>query len=174
MFRLSSARAGVLSKTKFELPLYNRNRIGGGGIRSTVPDLAQFLIAHMNQGQTNGFQLLKPETVELMHKQTVTFSDQSLMVAYGLGWFHLSNETYKHHYLHGAQGHGGEKWGFSCQMWFVEKERGAYGIILLTNLNRSFKADILHALATSLKIQDLLLQEASARSTQSVRPQIAG
>jgi len=143
-------------------------------MRSTVPDLAQFLIAHMNQGQTRGFQLLKPETVELMHKQTVSFSDQSLMVGYGLGWFHLSNETYKHHYFHGAQGHGGDNWGFTCQMWFVEKERGAYGIILLTNLNRNIKDDNLHTLATGLKIQDLLLQEASARFTQSARPQIAG
>ena len=143
-------------------------------MRSTVPDLAQFLIAHMNQGQINGFQLLKPETVELMHKQTVSFPPGSLMVGYGLGWFHLSNETYKHHYLHGAQGHGGDNWGFTCQMWFVEKERGAYGIILLTNLNRSFKDDNLHTLATGLKIEDLLLQEASARFTQSSRPQIAG
>ncbi|MDH5440257.1 MAG: beta-lactamase family protein [Candidatus Bathyarchaeota archaeon] len=165
---------GVLSKTNVELPLYDRHRIGGGGMRSTVPDLAQFLIAHMNQGQTRGFQLLKPETVELMHKQTVSFSDQSLMVGYGLGWFHLSNETYKHHYFHGAQGHGGDNWGFTCQMWFVEKERGAYGIILLTNLNRNIKDDNLHTLATGLKIQDLLLQEASARFTQSARPQIAG
>ena len=158
---------GVLSKTNVELPLYDRNRIGGGGMRSTVPDLAQFLIAQMNQGQINGFHLLRPGTVELMHKQAVSFSDQSLMVGYGLGWIHLSNETYKHHYLHGAQGHGGEKWGFSCQMWFVQKERGAYGIILLTNINRSLKADLIHALATNLKIQDLLLQEASVRFTQS-------
>ena len=52
-------------------------------------------------------------------------------------------------------------------MWFVEKERGAYGIILLTNLNSSFKTDILHVLATSLKIQDLLLQEASAVFAQA-------
>ena len=158
---------GVLSKTNVKLPLYDKNRIGGGGMRSTVHDLTQFLIAHMNEGQINGFQLLKPESVESMHRQIVSFSEQSIMVGYGLGWAHLSNETYKHHYLHGAQGHGGEKWGFRCHMWFVEKEQGAYGIILMTNINTSFKTDSLYVPATNLKIQDLLLQEAYVRFTQT-------
>jgi CubicO group peptidase (beta-lactamase class C family) len=157
---------GVLSKTNVELPLYDSNRIGGGGMRSTVPDLAQFLIAHMNQGQINGFQLLKPETVELMHKQTVSFSSQSLWAGYGLGWLHLSNVTYKYHYFHGAQGHGGENWGFRCHMWFVEKTEGAYGIILMTNLFTNYKLDSIHHMEIEL-IQDVLLHEASVIFSQT-------
>ncbi|MDH5375535.1 MAG: beta-lactamase family protein [Candidatus Bathyarchaeota archaeon] len=158
---------GVLAKTNIELPLYDRNRIGGGGVRSTVPDLAQFLVAHMNHGQINGFQLLKPETVELMHKSTVSFPPQSLTVGYGLGWMHLSNVTYEHHYFHGAQGHGGETWGFRCHMWFVEQEEGAYGVILMTNINTNFKLDSIYTQAMSLKLQDVLLQEASVMFLQT-------
>lgn len=158
---------GVLSKTNVELPLYDRNRIGGGGVRSTVPDLAQFLIAHMNHGQINGFQLLKPETVERMHEPTVSFPPQSLTVGYGLGWMHLSNVTYEHHYFHGAQGHGGDTWGFRCHMWFVEKEEGAYGVILMTNINTNFKPDSIYIHAMSLKLQDVLLHEASVMFSQT-------
>jgi CubicO group peptidase (beta-lactamase class C family) len=157
---------GVLSKTNVELPLYDSNRIGGGGMRSTVPDLAQFLIAHMNQGQINGFQLLKPETVELMHEPTVSFPPQSLWVGYGLGWIHLSNVTYQYHYFHGAQGHGGANWGFSCHMWFVEKTEGAYGILLMTNMYTNIKSDSIYDSAIDI-IRVVLLQEASVMFSQT-------
>ncbi len=157
---------GVLSKTNVEVPLYDANRIGGGGMRSTVPDLAQFLLAHMNHGQINGVQLLKPATVELMHEPTVTFPSQSLWVGYGYGWLHLSNVTYEHHYFHGAQGHGGENWGFRCHMWFVEKLEGAYGIILMTNIFTNYKPDPIYHVAID-KIQDVLLYEASVRYSQT-------
>ena len=136
-------------------------------MRSTVPNLAQFLIAHMNHGQINGFQLLKPETVERMHEPTVSFPPQSLTVGYGLGWMHLSNVTYEHHYFHGAQGHGGDTWGFRCHMWFVEKEEGAYGVILMTNINTNFKPDSIYIHAMSLKLQDVLLHEASVMFSQT-------
>jgi hypothetical protein len=157
---------GVLSKTNVELPLYDSNLIRGGGMRSTVPDLAQFLIAHMNQGQINGFQLLKPETVELMHEPTVSFPPQSIWVGYGLGWIHLNNVTYKHHYFHGAQGHGGANWGFSCHMWFVEKTEGAYGILLMTTIYTNIKADSIYDSAIDL-IRVVLLHEASVMFSQT-------
>jgi hypothetical protein len=46
--------------------------------------MAQFLIAHMNQGQVNGVQLLEPETVALMHGQHVLSSADVGMQASGL------------------------------------------------------------------------------------------
>ena len=81
---------GVLTKTNVELPLYDRSCIGAGGIFSTLPDLAQFLIAQMNQGQVNGVQLLQLETVELMHQITVSTSGKGDFgqVGVGLGWVH--------------------------------------------------------------------------------------
>jgi CubicO group peptidase (beta-lactamase class C family) len=157
---------GVMSKTNVELPLYDSNRIGGGGMRSTVQDLAQFLLAHMNHGQMDGFQLLRPETVELMHKQTVSFSPESLWAGYGLGWLHMSNATYRYHYFHSAQGHGGENWGFRCHMWLVERTEGACGIILMTNLFTNYKPDSIHHMAIEF-LQDVLLDEASVMFTQS-------
>ena len=44
--------------------IYNFNNLAAGGLRTTVSDLAKFMIAHMNQGESNGYQLLKAESVE--------------------------------------------------------------------------------------------------------------
>ncbi len=54
-----------------------------GGLYSTVSDLSHFLITHMNDGIYNGTQILKKETVELMHK--VQPGNQ---IRYGLAWMH--------------------------------------------------------------------------------------
>jgi len=155
---------GILSKTNLELPLYGLTCEGGTGIRTTVPDLAQFLIAHMNHGQINGFQLLKPETIELMHQPAVSLTGS--WVGYGFGWILRSKKPGKYHNMQGSQGHGGDDPGFVSHMWMVEREHGTYGIILMTNLNTNFKEDALWASATNLKMQDVLLHEASVLFSQ--------
>ena len=43
-----------------------RRRVGGGGIYSSAADLANFLIAHMSQGEFTGRQLLQPDTIAAM------------------------------------------------------------------------------------------------------------
>jgi len=161
----------VLAKTNVALPVSNVRTIGGGGMLSTVPDLAQFMIAHMNQGQTNGFQLLRSETIALMQEKAVTFplgQGDLNQISYGLGIGHIREEPWNswgHLYdMHGAKGHGGSWFGYIGQMWFTEKGENSYGIILLINTNVNFKAETrdLWLFASPLKIQVLLMEEAIA------------
>lgn len=152
---------GVLSKTLVELPLYDRLLIGGGGMRSTVPDLAKFMITHMNDGKFDGIQLLKPGSIALMHRKAVSFSPQSLAVGYGYGWIHYNEKPVNFIDMRGSQGHGGEYLGYMSAMWFVEEEQGGYGIILLSNVNENIKSNVVGAPEIYRLIQELLLQEAS-------------
>jgi CubicO group peptidase (beta-lactamase class C family) len=152
---------GVLSKTLVKLPLYDRILIGGGGMRSTVSDLTNFLIAHMNDGKIEGLQLLKPESIELMHRKAVSFSSQSPILGYGYGWIHNNENPVNFIDMRGSQGHGGEYLGYMSAMWFVEEEQGGYGIILLSNVNENIKSNIMGAPEIFRLIQELLLLEAS-------------
>jgi CubicO group peptidase (beta-lactamase class C family) len=163
---------GILSKTGLELPLSDVRTLGGGGMLSTVPDMAQFMIAHMNQGRANGVQLLQPETVALMHQEAVSFPPgygDLNQVSYGLGLGHIRKQPWQiwgHFYdMHGATGHGGSWFGYQGQMWFVEEDSGSYGIILLTNTEFDFKAEArnMWMFASPLKLQVLLMEEAAAR-----------
>lgn len=152
----------LLSKTNVKLPVYDRLHTGAGGIRSTVPDLAQFLIAHMNQGQAlNGYQLLSPETVQLMHEPAVSVFTNTSMAGYGLGWEHRSTEPGQYLYMHGSQGHSGGTEGYTCQMWMVETKKGSYGVIVMTNIYHYYKSDPLWMRAWNYKMQDILLTEAA-------------
>jgi CubicO group peptidase (beta-lactamase class C family) len=96
-------RTTHLASTNAELPLSDVRTIGEGGMLSTVPDLAQFTIAHMTQGQAGGVQILEPQTMALMHEEAVTFPlgyGDLNQVSCGLGLGHLYD-------MHGATGHGG-------------------------------------------------------------------
>ena len=98
---------GLFSKNTVALPVYDRTCIGAGGIKTTVSDLAQFLIAHMNKGEhPNGYQLLTAESTTLMHKQAVSVFNQFSMVGYGMGWEHRSSEPTLYA-LTTSQGHDG-------------------------------------------------------------------
>ncbi|KYK28417.1 MAG: hypothetical protein AYK19_05620 [Theionarchaea archaeon DG-70-1] len=158
----------LLSKTNVELPVYDRAYTGAGGIRTTVPDLAQFLIAHMNHGQhPNGYQLLTPESVELMHEQAVYVFNRFSMVGYGMGWKHQSTDPDQYFYLHGSQGHDGGTEGYTCHMWMVETETGSYGIIVMTNVYHYYKQDPLWMITWSNVLQDVLFHEASVMLAKS-------
>lgn len=155
---------GVLAKTNVELPLYQRRRIGGGGLYSTIADLSNFLIAHMNQGKFHGFQLLQPETVELMHS-TVSQSNADFMgVGYGYGWGLFQEEPRKMWDItfqpRGMGGHGGQDWGYSSAMYMVEVEGDSYGYVLLMNTSTVESSDDSWAFSIKINIQDLILEEA--------------
>jgi CubicO group peptidase (beta-lactamase class C family) len=102
--------------------------IGSGGLRTTVPDLAEFMVAHMNDGQApNGFQLLQPETVEMMHEIAVPHDGSINMIpmtGYGMGWTLAEG---------GIQGHIGGAFGSEAEMLYTESSQGNYGIIFLRN-----------------------------------------
>lgn len=117
--------------SNFAIPFYNLSLNGAGSLRSTVPDLAKYMIAHMNQGEYNGFQLLTPEKIELMHKKHVLIPG-SEPVGYGLGWFITD----------GIQGHDGATPWFLSSMYMKESEQGTFGIIVMFNRGSSLILDI--------------------------------
>ena len=108
-------------------PLYE-NLVGNGGVRASVADLSRFMIAHMNDGRApNGYQLLQPETVEMMHGIAVPTSGSINLIptiGYGLGWTIAEG---------GIQGHIGGASGYEAEMLYRETARGNYGIIFLRN-----------------------------------------
>ena len=156
---------GVLSKTNAELPLYDKV-IGAGGIRSTVPDLARFMIANLNNGQIDDTQLVKPETLTLLHNQVVSSTAVTNMVSTGLGFDKLREEAGQYwgyeYDMHGALGHQGGDFGCNDEWWFVDNEQGGYGVIMLTNVN-TYKHDEALVFATYYKILTLLMDEAVNR-----------
>jgi hypothetical protein len=137
---------------------------------STVPDLAQFAIAHINEGRAGDVQILQAETTALMHESTAQFpvgSGDLNQIGSGLGFGQLRDEPWSywgHLYdMHGAVGHGGSSSGFSAQMWFVEENGDGYGMVFVTNVEDDFKSDGtgLWYFGTYYKIQVLLMEEAS-------------
>jgi CubicO group peptidase (beta-lactamase class C family) len=115
-----------------QIPLYEWAP-GAGGLRTTVPDLAQFMIAHMNRGLApNGHQLLQPATVEMMH-QVAGSSDGIVhsfnLVGQGMGWSLCED---------GVEGHTGDQLGFNGEMVFKRTDQGTFGILSMTNVNLTF------------------------------------
>ena len=112
----------------FEYPLYNINVTGAGSIRSTILDMANYLITYMNQGEINGTQLLDPGSVELMHSKHVPFGGTSTEgfdnEGYGLGWALFSENI---------TGHGGATPGYSSNMVFKKTNEGSFGMIVMFN-----------------------------------------
>ena len=65
-----------------------------GSVHTSVSDFSHFIIAHMNQGIYDGYQLLNSTNIQLM--QTVQYPDED----YGLGWViwnKINNEYYFGH-----------------------------------------------------------------------------
>ncbi|MFX1317246.1 MAG: serine hydrolase domain-containing protein, partial [Promethearchaeota archaeon] len=141
--------------SNYEFPLYNMNVSGAGVIRSTIPDMAKYLIAYMNQGEYNGTQLLSPPSVELVHTKQVSLSGTTIegfeYDGYGLGW---------NLYKEGFKGHGGATPGFSSNLFFKENKQGTFGVILMFNRGSALIYD--GALISSFipAINALLLEEA--------------
>ena len=159
---------GVLSKTNAELPLYDKV-VGAGGIRSTVPDLAQFMIVNLNNGQINSTQLIEPQTATLLHSQVVSSTAVANMISTGLGFDKLREgpgQYWGYQYnMHGALGHHGGDFGCNNEWWFVDREQGGYGVIMLTNVN-TYKHDEALYFATYYKVLTLLMDDAANRYQQ--------
>jgi CubicO group peptidase (beta-lactamase class C family) len=155
---------GVVSKANLEAPIYGAARVGGGGLYSTVPDMAQFVIAHLNQGQVGDVQLLEPETVAEMHKPQVYSKVDLGMEAYGYGWTRYQQAPWQFwgtfFQFFGAGGHGGGDIGYRTRIYAVEKGEGGFGVIVLTNTENFFKPDDLWLFSTYLQLETLLMEQA--------------
>jgi CubicO group peptidase (beta-lactamase class C family) len=110
-----------------ELPLWEGN---GDFMRMTATDLAKFQLAHLYDGSSGVFQMIKPETVELMRTITTRrnsiFNRKSTLYGadFGLGI---------RHYDHGWMGLGGSVPGYLC-IWRYNPDRHV-GYAFLMNVN---------------------------------------
>jgi len=91
-----------------------------GSIHTSVTDFSHFIIAHMNQGVYDGYQLLNATTIQLMH--TVQYPNED----YGLGWTIWNNTNNEHFY-----GHTGGDYGVATSVTVRLSDNSA--VIYFTN-----------------------------------------
>jgi CubicO group peptidase (beta-lactamase class C family) len=82
-----------------------------GALASSANDLAKFAIAHLQNGQYNGAQILKPETVQLMHARAYGLDPQ--MNAMALGFYEENRNGQR------IIGHGGDTIYFHSDLHLV-------------------------------------------------------
>ncbi|MBA2943704.1 beta-lactamase family protein [Paenibacillus sp. CGMCC 1.16610] len=99
-----------------------------GGLRTSVDNLTRFMEAHSNGGKLNDVQILKPESVDLMHaphwsghRQEGFFRNCGLQ-------FQITDDLLPGHQL---IGHSGDAYGLLSDMYFHKQEK--WGFILLIN-----------------------------------------
>jgi len=127
-FLSSNAIPYEWNNSLIELPLYNINVTGAGAIRSTIPDMAKYLTTFMNNGEYKGTQILKPESIGLIHSihepLAGTSTEGFIIEGYGYGWFLYGG---------GYKGHGGATPGFSSNMFFKKSSGSTVGVFLTFN-----------------------------------------
>ncbi len=100
------------------IPYYEVHNDGSAGMSSTVEDLIHYLKMHLQNGSYENTQILKPETIELMH--TVQYPDLPTYDIYrdnrnyGLGWIVWPDENQT--YNTGMEGHLGNTLGCLSSM----------------------------------------------------------
>ena len=121
----------------------------GASLRASLPDLANFMIAHMNQGNYKGFQLLSSASISQMRVKISSWTYMGNDWAYGLGW----------EWKFGGQGHGGGVPGFISDFLMDNGTNPSYGIIYMFNRGSSWvhDTDILDKFQPSLRT--LLFEE---------------
>ena len=86
-----------------------------GSLSSTATDMANFMIAHLNEGEFNGQRILKQETARLMHSRQ--FQASPYLNGSGLGFY----ETW----VNGRRwiGHGGDMIAFHTDFLLMPEEK---------------------------------------------------
>jgi CubicO group peptidase (beta-lactamase class C family) len=147
-----------LENDYLRFPLYE-SIVGSSGARSSVPDLAKYMLAHMHGGQsTNGYQLLQPESVEMMHAIAAPVEGSINMIpmrGYGMGWT-ICEE--------GIEGHIGGIFGYEAEMLIKNTPQGKVGIIFLRNWSWNLADDYENGFeywkTYHVGIRQILLEEA--------------
>jgi CubicO group peptidase (beta-lactamase class C family) len=110
-----------------ELPLWDG---GSPFMRMTAVDLVKFQLAHLYDGSYQDFQMIQPETVELM--QTITTPRFSI--------FNLDSKLYGadlglgiRHYQNGWMGSGGSVPGYTCIWRFNPEAQVGYSFLINVN-----------------------------------------
>lgn len=100
------------------------------GMYTNAEDMANVMIAYLNNGKFNNISLLKPGTIEFMHKKhshrkdLFHLSSNCPFTGYGLGIIQYGKHLF---------GHGGSTIGYQSLFTFNKKSKKGY--IILTNVN---------------------------------------
>ena len=87
------------------------NPYPAGSLSSSATDMAQFMIAHLQDGQLSGARILKPETARLMHSRLFALDDAANAMCYG--FYEESRNG------HRIIGHGGDTVYFHSDLHLV-------------------------------------------------------
>ncbi|MCB9134733.1 MAG: beta-lactamase family protein [Anaerolineales bacterium] len=119
------------------LPLDYLNVAPAGSIYTTAPDMAQFMIAHLN----NGSPLLSPITAAEMHTQH--FTQNPALPGFAVGFYE--------HFENGRRAimHGGDLTGFSSLLFLLPEENTGFFVSVNTSLNPLNGTDIREPLITA-------------------------
>ncbi|MDM5155308.1 beta-lactamase family protein [Bacillus sp. DX1.1] len=101
-----------------------------GSMFSTGSDVANFMIAQLNDGKRNDKQILKKESVQEMHKTRYAVHPKYPNMAYGFEFF--SPQNHNGQYVFGK---GGDIPGFSSLMWLIPEQKT--GVFVVYNTNSS-------------------------------------
>jgi CubicO group peptidase (beta-lactamase class C family) len=133
-WRLSDVKASLHSKLYDQkgdsiklIPWYGLATYPDGGVRTSVSDLSKFLICLVNEGQSDGGQVLKKESVQEMTRPQFNESNKpdSLDLSKGnegIFWW-ISQD--------GKEGHDGGDPGVMTNMWYDTRRN--IGVIMFTN-----------------------------------------
>ncbi|PWJ43342.1 serine hydrolase domain-containing protein [Sediminitomix flava] len=97
-----------------------------GSFRGSAEDLAKVMKLHLQQGEWEGKQILKPETVSLMNELQWK-TDDKLFKEIGL-CTHITEELVKGERLYG---HTGDAYGLHSMLFFDPVEQ--YGVVVIVN-----------------------------------------
>ena len=169
----SSFEAGDFPPAQLAIPYENFEEQGysdlpltsmaaSGRLRTTVPDLSRFLLAHMNQGELEGTRILEPDSVALMHERLVPLTGFDFpgleLHGTGLGWVLWGD---------GRGGHGGATPGNFALVIYGETEAGPYGtVIMMTNGCSQTECDFHWFDAYFVTLREWLLDEGSRIARQ--------
>ncbi|HEY0762668.1 MAG TPA: serine hydrolase domain-containing protein [Pyrinomonadaceae bacterium] len=106
-FMSNGYRLGSGDPQEFEIV----NPFPAGSLSSSATDMAQFMIAHLQDGQLGGAQILKPETARLMHSRLFALDDAANAMCYG-----FYEESHNGHRI---IGHGGDTVFFHSDLHLV-------------------------------------------------------
>lgn len=143
------------------LTKYDNTMQAAGGVVSTAPDLAKFLLAQLSSGMQEAGHALPDEVIERSHVPQATLEASYLdfqRTGYAWGWY--TGEYKKRKLLH----HFGGFAGFHAHLSFMPDEN--IGLVVLNN------EDVLGARLTNLiadHVYRVLLGESDVESNMSVR-----
>jgi CubicO group peptidase (beta-lactamase class C family) len=93
---------------------WHLNQKPAAGVRSTVIDMTQFVLAHLNGGEVDGVRILEEETVAEMHRLQFTGHPNVSGSAYGFVEHRAGDRRGLHH--------GGQWVGFSSLLYLLPDE----------------------------------------------------